>query len=170
MLRVVASRAMLARQHSLRSVRALSQQVDLGATADAPLADSFHISTTNAIPGFSINKYCGLVQGSTVRSRHAGHDFMATFKMMMGGEIGQYTELLNASREEAMGRLQEDAVAKGANAVIGLRVTTTSVAAGTTEMFIYATAVSAAAFVPGFVRAHTGQQTLITGTAVTVDT
>jgi hypothetical protein len=97
---------------------------------------------------------------------------LATFKMLMGGEISMYTELLNASREEAMGRMQRDAVAKGANGVIGLRVATTSVAAGTTEMFIYATAVSATSTVPGLhaavLQAHTGQQTLVTGTAVRV--
>ena len=173
MLRIVASRALRSRQRSLRPARAFSQQVGPAAvTASAPGVGSFHVSTTSTIPGFDINKHYGYVQGSTVRSRHAGQDILATFKMLMGGEISMYTELLNASREEAMGRMQRDAVAKGANGVIGLRVATTSVAAGTTEMFIYATAVSATSAVPGLhaavLQAHTGQQTLVTGTAVRV--
>lgn len=83
----------------------------------------------------------GLVQGSTVRAKHAGRDFMAGLKNLVGGELKGYTELLNESRDEAIERMMEQARQMGANAVLNVRFSTSSVAAGAAEIFAYGTAV-----------------------------
>lgn len=93
------------------------------------------------VPDQRIIKHLGLVQGSTVRSKHAGRDFMAGLKNLVGGELKGYTELLNESREEATQRMMEQARQLGANAVLNVRYSTSSVAAGAAEIFAYGTAV-----------------------------
>ena len=82
-----------------------------------------------------------MVQGSTVRAKHAGRDIMAGFKNLFGGELKGYTELLSESRDEAIERLREQAQALGANAVVNVRFSTSSIAAGASEIFVYGTAV-----------------------------
>jgi uncharacterized protein YbjQ (UPF0145 family) len=81
------------------------------------------------------------VQGSSVRAKHVGRDIMASLKNVFGGELKAYTELLQESREEAMGRLQQQAEAVGANAVLNVRFSTSSVAQGAAEIYVYGTAV-----------------------------
>ncbi len=99
--------------------------------------------TTNleTISGKRIVKHLGLVTGSTVRSKHVGRDIMAGLKNIFGGELVGYTELLSESREEAIGRMQQQAESIGANAVLNIRLTTSSVAQGAAELFAYGTAV-----------------------------
>ncbi|UOP04734.1 YbjQ family protein [Conchiformibius kuhniae] len=99
------------------------------------------LSNLEHIPDRRIVKHLGLVQGSTVRAKHAGRDFMAGLKNLVGGELKGYTELLNESREQALERMQEQARQIGANAVINVRFSTSSVAAGASEIFAYGTAV-----------------------------
>ena len=99
------------------------------------------ISNLETIPDRRIIKHLGLVQGSTVRSTHAGRDFMAGLKNLVGGELKGYTELLNESRDEALDRMIEQARQAGANAVLNVRFSTSSVAAGAAEIFAYGTAV-----------------------------
>jgi UPF0145 protein HCH_01985 len=99
------------------------------------------ISNLETIPNRRIIKHLGLVQGSTVRSKHAGRDFMAGLKNLVGGELKGYTELLNESRDEALDRMIEQARQAGANAVLNVRFSTSSVAAGAAEIFAYGTAV-----------------------------
>jgi len=99
------------------------------------------ISNMEVVPGKKIVKHLGLVQGSTVRAKHAGRDFMAGLKNIFGGELRGYTELLTESRDEAMNRLQEQAEAIGANAIVNVRFSTSSIAAGASEIFVYGTAV-----------------------------
>jgi uncharacterized protein YbjQ (UPF0145 family) len=93
------------------------------------------------VPGKTIIEHLGLVQGSTVRSKHVGRDMMAGIKNIFGGELKGYTELLEDSRQEAVNRLQQQARAIGANAVINVRFSTSSVAQGASEIFVYGTAV-----------------------------
>lgn len=88
-----------------------------------------------------IKKHVGLVQGSSVRAKHAGRDFMAGLKNIFGGELKGYTELLHESREEATQRMIKQAEALGANAVLNVRFSTSSVAQGAAEIFVYGTAV-----------------------------
>ncbi len=99
------------------------------------------ISNLEYLPERRIVKHLGLVQGSTVRAKHAGRDLMAGLKNLVGGELKGYTELLNESREEATRRMLDEARALGANAVINVRFSTASVAPGAAEIFAYGTAV-----------------------------
>lgn len=93
------------------------------------------------VPGKKIVKHFGIVQGSTVRAKHIGRDFMAGLKNLVGGELKGYTELLQDSRQEAMDRMAEQARQMGANAVVNIRFATSSVAQGAAELFAYGTAV-----------------------------
>ncbi|MGB1110582.1 MAG: YbjQ family protein [Gammaproteobacteria bacterium] len=88
-----------------------------------------------------IKKHIGLVQGSSVRAKHVGRDFMASLKNIFGGELKGYTELLQESRDEAMQRMTRQAEAMGANAILNVRFSTSSVAQGAAEIFVYGTAV-----------------------------
>lgn len=99
------------------------------------------ITNTEVIPNKQIVKHLGLVQGSTVRAKHAGRDIMAGFKNLFGGELKGYTELLTESRDEAVERLKEQAQSIGANAIVNVRFSTSSIAAGASEIFVYGTAV-----------------------------
>lgn len=99
------------------------------------------VSNLEFIPDRKVIKHLGLVQGSTVRAKHIGRDFMAGLKNMVGGELKGYTELLNESRDEALARMLEQARQAGANAVLNVRFSTSSVAAGASEIFAYGTAV-----------------------------
>ena len=99
------------------------------------------ITNLEMIPGKKLIKHLGLVQGSSVRAKHVGRDIMASLKNIFGGELKGYTELLQESREEAMSRMQEQASAIGANAVLNIRFSTSSIAQGAAELFAYGTAV-----------------------------
>jgi len=99
------------------------------------------LTNVEVVPGRRISKHLGLVQGSTVRAKHAGRDIMAGLKNIFGGELKGYTELLQESRDEALERMQEQARAVGANAVLNVRFSTSSVAQGAAELFAYGTAV-----------------------------
>ncbi|GMR07358.1 MAG: YbjQ family protein [Gammaproteobacteria bacterium] len=100
------------------------------------------ITNIELIPGKRISKHLGLVQGSSVRAKHVGRDIMAGLKNIFGGELKGYTELLQESREEAVSRMIEQAEAVGANAVLNVRFSTSSIAAGAAELFAYGTAVT----------------------------
>ncbi len=99
------------------------------------------ISNLEAIPGRDIIKHLGMVQGNTVRAKHVGRDIMAGLKNIVGGELKGYTELLTDSREECTQRMVESARELGANAVLNVRFSTSSVSAGASELFVYGTAV-----------------------------
>lgn len=99
------------------------------------------LTNLEIVPGKRIQKHFGLVQGSSVRAKHIGRDFMASLKNIFGGELKGYTELLQESRQEAVDRMVEQARAVGANAVLNIRFSTSSVAAGAAELFAYGTAV-----------------------------
>jgi len=99
------------------------------------------LTTLENIPGKSITQHLGLVQGSTVRAKHAGRDIMAGFKNIFGGELKGYTELLHESREEAINRMVEQAQSIGANAILNIRFSTSSITQGASELFTYGTAV-----------------------------
>ena len=99
------------------------------------------VTNMEIIPGKQIRQHFGLVQGSTVRAKHVGRDLMAGLKNIFGGELKGYTELLQESREEAVERMKTQAKAVGANAVINVRFSTSSVTQGAAELFAYGTAV-----------------------------
>ena len=99
------------------------------------------LTNIETIPGKQIVEHYGVVSGSTVRAKHVGRDLMASLKNLVGGELTGYTELLSEAREQATERMREQARALGANAVVNVRYSTSSVAAGAAELYIYGTAV-----------------------------
>ncbi len=100
------------------------------------------VSNIETIPGKNIVRFFGVVSGSTVRAKHIGRDLMASLKNIVGGELKGYTELLHEARSEALQRMQEEAASLGANAVVNVRFSTSSVAQGAAELFAYGTAVT----------------------------
>lgn len=99
------------------------------------------LTNIETIPGKTIVEHYGVVIGSSVRAKHAGKDIMAGLKNFVGGELTGYTELLSESREEAMQRMIEQAKSVGANAIVNVRYSTSSIAAGAAEILCYGTAV-----------------------------
>ena len=99
------------------------------------------VSTSENIPNKNIVEVLGVVEGSTVRAKHIGKDILAGFKNLVGGEVKQYTELLNDAREEAMSRMKEYAENIGADAVVNVRIVTSMVSQMASEILIYGTAV-----------------------------
>ena len=99
------------------------------------------LTTLETIPGKTISRHFGMVSGSTIRAKHIGRDFMAGLKNIVGGELKGYTELLKESREQAIERMQAQATQLGANAVVNIRFSTSSVAQGAAELYVYGTAV-----------------------------
>ena len=99
------------------------------------------ITNVENVPGKTITEHYGLVNGSTVRAKHIGRDIMAGLKNIVGGELRGYTELLNEARTESIDRMTTQAIALGANAIINVRFSTSSVAQGAAELYVYGTAV-----------------------------
>ena len=97
--------------------------------------------TTDSIPGREIERVIGLVRGNSVRGAPAQDDFHAWLENLVGGEIPEYTKLLAECREQAIDRLVADARARGADAIVGLKITSSEVADGAAEFLAYGTAV-----------------------------
>src|SRR3954464_16041332 len=99
------------------------------------------IATTNELPGYQIEEVYGEVFGLTVRSRNAFSQFGAGLKSMLGGELKGMTKALVDSRMEVIGRMTEEAEAKGANAIVAMRFDTSEMGDTWTEICAYGTAV-----------------------------
>mmetsp|Transcript_71760 Transcript_71760/g.126678 ORF Transcript_71760/g.126678 Transcript_71760/m.126678 type:complete len:130 (-) Transcript_71760:61-450(-) len=99
------------------------------------------LSTSEQIPGRKIKEYKGLVIGSTVRTKDMTKDITSAVRAMFGGELPHYTQLMSDTREEAISRLEDQAVGLGANAVVSLRLTSSNIAASASEVMAYGTAV-----------------------------
>ena len=99
------------------------------------------IVTTDTVAGKEIAEVLGFVRGSNIRSKNIGKDIGAGLKGLVGGELNGYTEMLNEARQIAIGRMVEDAQAKGANAIVGMRLTSAAVMQGAAEVLAYGTAV-----------------------------
>ncbi|HSQ85094.1 MAG TPA: YbjQ family protein [Desulfobacterales bacterium] len=99
------------------------------------------ITNIETVPGKNIIEHFGLVAGSTIRAKHVGRDIMASLKNLVGGELKGYTQLLQESRQQALDRMVDQARQLGANAIINVRFSTSSVAQGAAELYAYGTAV-----------------------------
>lgn len=99
------------------------------------------ITTTETIPNKEIGQILGVARGSTVRARNIGRDIFAGLKGIVGGEISEYTKLQAQSREQAIQRMTQDAERLGADAIVNVRITTSMVMAGASEILAYGTAV-----------------------------
>jgi len=99
------------------------------------------VTTGNDIPEKKIAKVLGVVKGNTVRARNIGRDIGAGFKNIIGGEIKSYTDMATNARDEAYNRMVNEALNLKADAIIGVRFTTSMIMQGASEMFAYGTAV-----------------------------
>lgn len=99
------------------------------------------LTNVETVPGMTIVEHYGLVQGSTIRAKHVGRDIMASLKNIVGGELKGYTDLLVEARNQATQRMIAQAKELGADAIINVRFSTSSVAQGAAEILVYGTAV-----------------------------
>lgn len=99
------------------------------------------ISTMEHVPGTTIVQHLGLVTGNTIRAKDFARDFGAGLKNLVGGELKSYTKMMTEARDEATSRMMEQATALGADAVVGVRYTTSMVIGGAAEILAYGTAV-----------------------------
>ena len=98
------------------------------------------IVTTDTIFGKNL-EMLGIVEGSTIQSKHIGSDISQSFKTIVGGELRSYTDMLNKARALATNRLVEQAEAMGADAIVCVRYTSAAVMQGAAEILAYGTAV-----------------------------
>ncbi len=99
------------------------------------------LSTSDEIAGREITETIGLVSGNAVRARHLGRDVLAGLKNLVGGEIGAYQQLLSGSRQIAIERMEEQATEVGADAIVAVRLATSTITSGASEVLAYGTAV-----------------------------
>ncbi len=98
-------------------------------------------TTQDKFADFEIIETLGLVRGSSIRARHVAKDIVAGFRSIVGGEIVEYTRMLDESREEALERMIADAEDLGAHGIVGIRFSTSTVLQGAAELLAYGTAV-----------------------------
>ena len=99
------------------------------------------ITTIEKVPNREITEVLGIARGSTVRARNIGRDLFAGIKNIIGGEITEYTKLQAQSREQAIERMQDDALSLGADAIVNVRLTTSVITQGAAEILAYGSAV-----------------------------
>ena len=99
------------------------------------------LTTTETIHGKKIVKHLGLVRGNTIRARHIGRDVMAGLRNIVGGEVTDYTKMMAEAREQSIDRMIEEAQKLGANAIVGIRFSTTEMMQHAAEIMVYGTAV-----------------------------
>lgn len=99
------------------------------------------LSTQHELADYDIVETLGLVRGNTVRSRFFGRDIMANLRMIVGGEVQEYTKLMAESREQALDRMIEQAKGIGADAIVGISFGTSMISQGAAEMMAFGTAV-----------------------------
>ena len=99
------------------------------------------VVTSASIEGKKIKERLGIATGNTVRSRNIGKDIMAAFRNIVGGEVTEYAQLLSSSRSQAINRMIDHAKNMGGDAIVDVRITTSAVMAGTSEILAYGTAV-----------------------------
>lgn len=99
------------------------------------------IVNTDTIAGKEITEMLGLARGSTIQAKHIGKDIMSGLRHIVGGELVEYSQMLQESREKAINRMVADAEEMGADAVINVRFMTSMVMSGAAEILAYGTAV-----------------------------
>ncbi len=99
------------------------------------------VATSPAIAGRNITHTLGIVRGNTIRARHIGRDILATLRLLVGGEINDYTKMLAEAREQSLDRMMEEAAGLGANAIVDVRFSTSYIMTGAAEILVYGTAV-----------------------------
>ncbi|MEZ8321203.1 heavy metal-binding domain-containing protein [Vibrio splendidus] len=98
-------------------------------------------TTTESVPNREIEEILGVVTGNVVQTKHVGRDIMAGFKSLVGGELKGYTEMLSEARDTAIQRLVSEATDLGADAIVGIRFSTSAIMDGSSEIMAFRTAV-----------------------------
>ena len=98
-------------------------------------------TTQDNFADYTVVETLGLVRGNTIRARHVGKDILAGLRSIVGGEITEYTKMLAESREQALDRMYTEAKALGADGIVCVRFTTSTVMASAAELLAYGTAV-----------------------------
>lgn len=106
-----------------------------------PYNSKILVTTQDELSGYEITETLGIVKGNSVRARHIGNDIMAGLRNIVGGEVVEYTKLMAEAREQALDRMMASAAAMGADAVVCMRMGTSSIMSGASEMLAYGTAV-----------------------------
>ena len=99
------------------------------------------LTNTDYVTGYEVTEMLGLVKGSTIRAKHLGKDIVSVFRHMVGGELKEYSEMINESRQISTGRMVSEAEGLGADAIINIRFSTSNVMQGAAEILVYGTAV-----------------------------
>lgn len=99
------------------------------------------ISTTETVAGYEITETLGIVRGNTIRARHVGRDILAGLRNIVGGELHDYTKLMGEAREQSIDRMMDEAKSLGADAIVGVRFSTSVVAQSAAEILVFGTAV-----------------------------
>ncbi|MEM9756866.1 MAG: YbjQ family protein [Pseudomonadota bacterium] len=99
------------------------------------------ILTSETVPGRDVAEALGLVRGSTVRAKHIGSDIVAGLRNIVGGEVKEYASLLAGAREQAVDRMVDEARGLGADAIVAVRMQTSTIQQGASEVLAYGTAV-----------------------------
>jgi len=99
------------------------------------------VTTQDEFGDYKITQTLGLVKGNTIRARHIGKDILAGLRSIVGGEIDEYTKVFAEAREQAIDRMMADAKRMGADGVVCMRLTTSTVMQGAAELLAYGTAV-----------------------------
>jgi uncharacterized protein YbjQ (UPF0145 family) len=99
------------------------------------------LSNIETVPGREITESLGLVRGNVIRAKHIGTDIVASLRNLVGGEVKEYTKLMAEAREQALDRMIEEARNMNADAIVGVRFTTSMVMVGAAELLVYGTAV-----------------------------
>jgi uncharacterized protein YbjQ (UPF0145 family) len=99
------------------------------------------ISTTDTVAGREIEAVLGIARGNTIRAKHIGTDIIASLRNLVGGEVSEYTKLMAESREQATDRMIRHARDMGADAIVGMRFSTSMITQGAAEILAYGTAV-----------------------------
>ncbi|MEM7567659.1 MAG: heavy metal-binding domain-containing protein [Pseudomonadota bacterium] len=99
------------------------------------------VTTTETVPGREIEEILGIARGNTIRAKHIGTDIVASLRNLVGGEIGEYTKMMGEAREQALDRMIADGRAMGADAIIGMRLSTSMIVQGSAELLAFGTAV-----------------------------
>lgn len=99
------------------------------------------LSTIETVPGREIAEILGLCRGNVIRAKHIGADIVAGLRNLVGGEVSEYTKLMAEAREQALDRMIAQSRELNADAIVGIRFTTSMVMAGAAEILVYGTAV-----------------------------
>jgi len=115
-----------------------------GTPPETPMDLAIPVLNCETIPGKKVTEALGIVEGHTVFAIWLGKDLSAIVRLILGGELTEYTEMMGAARRTAAARMVEQAREKGADAVINVRYMTTSVVGSAAELLVYGTAVKLA--------------------------